>query len=357
MLKWMLVLLSFMPLLGSNAVLADPVAAVFDPTVKKLTPGFGGTSIIAMYNRLVPLPKRGEFETEYKYKARLPKPIEIRAAYKFDAGTMVVSYDADAEAFQLRYESDGITDGDNDNQPGFCPKTLSRSRQYRGGNAFGRHVTVTEFTRRRYCFRGEDQGIPVDLIVPMPAQIAKGRKSHLAVLALVTARGPEGQLAEGDTPGTGTYYSGVPTIDEPREETVTYYTHLVDFKGWLVFDDKTGEILGRYEPGGSPMLNDQQILAEAAANSAAAALRKKAEEPLPPIPAIHTPPENLSAKAPPIVSSPPKRAPACAGDACQSYGLCSWVNEKCGAGSDLDCKQSKDCRLAGRCRAVEGRCR
>ena len=75
-----------------------------------------------------------------------------------------------------------------------------------------------------------------------------------------------------------------------------------------------------------------------------------------------------AAAAPPVDAAPPTVPPTAAANApalphaaacvneCQRDGLCALVDGKCGAGSDADCRDSKACKLAGRCRAVGAKC-
>lgn len=262
----------------SKAAPASPPALAatdirpFDIRVDKLTPGFAGHDIKAIYNDLMArknMAVKGEFETTSEFEARLQRETEAPILGKLDRRDYLAFvltnssgetlYDADAKIMTIAVALSSGAENvyTKSDKMALTSQAETKSEEYEGSNAYGAKATVTRhlginynmafsnyspFGVSKYIDSGTrsrghtEEFFAKDVFllqIPMDVALAKEVKVQLNILAIV-------KLIEPYT-YEGTFYDK-PTISRPTEYLIQYHflnTELIEL--W-VFDRSTGRI-------------------------------------------------------------------------------------------------------------------
>jgi hypothetical protein len=262
----------------SKAIPASPAAPAaidirpFDIRIDKLTPGFAGHDIKAVYNDLVARKNKavkGEFETTREFEARLQRETEAPILGKLDRTDYLAFvlqnssgetlYDADAKTMTIAIALSSGAENvyTKSDKMALTSQAEVKREEYEGSNAYGAKGTVTRHSGvnfnvafSNYSSFGVSKYIDSNtrsrghtedffakdvflLRIPMDVALAKEVKANLKILAVVKLIKPYTY--------EGTFYDK-PTISRPTEYFIQYHflnTELIEL--WL-FDESTGRI-------------------------------------------------------------------------------------------------------------------
>jgi hypothetical protein len=228
------------------------LTAPFDPTVSHLSAHFKGHDITALLRVIEYAPSlkdKSEFETTAAYDARIasfsnhPLYGALRAtsliALVVPANRASFTYEADTQ--RLATSFDPGTESDT-NYPSVALRHSTRvSGSYEASNAFNAHTRVTKYHDEDFGIAFPEQG-SVDITAPitLSADAARRHKPGLRLLLIVKPIVPWSNYDK-------TFHGA--TMTEPEDTTTETHNLYSELKGIWLFDENTGEVLQKFDPG------------------------------------------------------------------------------------------------------------
>jgi len=247
----------FLALLLAIGSFIVPVSAqTFDPSVAALPAGFKPDDFATVFRSLIVAPK-GEFETTEQYEARR-KP--ANGVYAFDGLLEMVDYDADKALFHVRFFRDAAADGYSMAKGSMLvlDRSMKTVREYTATNGFGATVKASEIKEDKWGVLVDDSVGSPEFYVSVPPDRARDLKPRLELLTIVRF-GPESMpnLLKGLVNSTATGFDHTKaTFSSPREVNVDFHGVRAAVLGIWLYDEKSGEIIGRYDTRGWPLNAD-----------------------------------------------------------------------------------------------------
>lgn len=250
----------------SRAAQNLPPPRLFNAATKTLPANYSGIDPYLAWQIITKSQKeKGEYETSRQAEERkdLQVPYKISYGYNTSHALPFVKSYRDLDALfgsELRYNADdqALEYTLETRKPRYrvVINEKSKTEKYVGANAFGVKTVVTKTTgcesaiefgrpdansslyERAYSHQNKFLTSRIKVEIPSsPAQAKHIKKQDLSIIFLLR---PSAEL-----PRVGTdYYSREPTIDEPRDVLITTRIIYGNLEGILIFNKKTGQILG-----------------------------------------------------------------------------------------------------------------
>lgn len=218
----------------------------FDTSAAKLPVGYRGNSFRKMYETVVLVPPKGEFETTAEYEQRSHHA--VTGLYAFLLPTAKSTYDADNETMSVRIETAVFHPGLGvEQEAGYLVDQRRVSeRKYPASNAFGAHVIVTESNLATSGVLPKvgplSGGATFEIkVARADAQRLKHDLQALAVVKFADEQKPP----FGEGPANG--FSFVEAkIDSPSAINDMEFLLRADVIDLWVFDRSTGDVLAKH---------------------------------------------------------------------------------------------------------------
>jgi len=237
-------------------LLAFVVAVAIGQEPQSLGLSFAGDDIERLVKQLqAGLAPKTEFETTAEYGAR-------RNLLKKDGTTIVVVPDVAIPASSFTYDADSqvmtynifFKEARPPQRTAIPVIRIRRShRQYEGSNAYGAKAIISSSIYDQFNV-APVTAVPHSVLIPLPIAVAKDTKSFLRVaLECSVAGGPIETDVEGFKP----------TVSDPVEIYINHFSLPVSVRKFVVFDNRTGNVLYTWSPDSSSDSLDQKKITQA----------------------------------------------------------------------------------------------